>query len=65
MQSLVDYDENSNFVPDGDKLTFKRSFHSIFHAERSARHFQHQKFSAARKTQSIVVYFEKSNFVAD
>jgi hypothetical protein len=38
-QSFVDFVENCYFVPDWDISTFKRSFYSILHAERSAHCF--------------------------
>jgi hypothetical protein len=39
-QSFVDFDENCYFVPDRDISSFRSSFCSILHGQRSPRRFQ-------------------------
>jgi hypothetical protein len=57
-QSFVDFDENSNFVADGDKSTFKRSFHSILHAIAVRATFSIGASPATRNTQTFLDYDE-------
>jgi hypothetical protein len=64
-QSFVDFDENCYYVPDLDISTFKRSFYSFSHADRSKHCFMRQTSPAARNPQSFVDFDENCYFVPD
>jgi hypothetical protein len=64
-QSFVDYDENINFVTDGDIATFNAPFNPFCTPNVLHANFSIGRGPATRKTQTFVDYCEISNFDPD